>query len=117
MWATSRCLTPSIATTSAPTSDLPGAMFLYAVPPVFVHDIVPKYPALQQRIQAPNYFSRSNPFSPQINLEQLDIPDEELLMQIGYRLLPIFEAAYGAKLNPEVQAANIAVLSEAARNS
>jgi hypothetical protein len=97
--------------------DLPGALFLYAVPPAFVHDIVPKYPALQQRIQAPGYFSRSNPFSPQINLEHLDVPDDELLTQIGSRLLPIFEQAYGVKLDAGTQAANIAVLSDAARNS
>src|SRR6266487_3521369 len=90
--------------------DLPGALFMYAVPPAFIHDIVPKYPALQQRIQAPNYFSRSNPFSPQVNLNQLDIPDDQLLMQIGYRLLPIFETAYGVKLDPEIQAGNIAAL-------
>jgi hypothetical protein len=97
--------------------DLPGAMFLYAVPPAFVYDIVPKYPALQQRIQAPHYFSKSNPFSPQINLDKLDIPDAELLTQIGFRLLPIFETAYSAKLDPSLQAGNIAVLSEAARES
>src|SRR6266498_3949934 len=97
--------------------DLPGTMFMYAVPPAFIHDIVPKYPALQQRIQAPGYFSKSNPFSPQISLDRLDVPDEQLLTQIGYRLLPIFETAYGVKLDPEIQAGNIAALSEAARNS
>ena len=97
--------------------DLPGALFLYAVPPAFVHDIVPKYPALNQRIQAPGYFARSNPFSPQINLEHLDLPDEQLLTAIGSRLLPIFELAYGVKLDPALQAANLAVLSEAARAS
>src|SRR5262245_8858348 len=97
--------------------ELPGTLFMYAVPPAFVYDIVPKYPALQQRIQAPSYFSRSNPFSPQINLEKLDVPDEQLLTGIAFRLLPIFEVAYGVKLNPEIQAANIATLSEAARNS
>ena len=79
--------------------------------------VVPKYPALQQRIQAPNYFSRSNPFSPQINLDHLDIPDDQLLEEIGYRLLAIFEVAYEAKLNPELQAGNIQTFSEAARNS
>jgi BREX system ATP-binding protein BrxC/D len=94
------------------SEDLSGAMFVYAVPPAFIYDIVPKYPTLQQRIQAPNYFSRSNPFSPQINLD-----DDELLKQISFRLLPIYEVAYGAKLGPELQAANIATLSEAARNS
>jgi hypothetical protein len=97
--------------------DLPGALFLYAVPPAFIHDIVPKYPALQQRVQAPGYFSRSNPFSPQINLERLDIPDEQLLTEIGFRLLPIFEGAYGVRLDPDLQAANIATFSEAARAS
>jgi hypothetical protein len=97
--------------------DLPGAMFMYAVPPAFVYDIVPKYPALQQRIQTPGYFSRSNPFSPQINLDQLDIPDEQLLPEIGYRLLAIFETAYDVKLNPDIQSQNIALLSEVACQS
>lgn len=97
--------------------DLPGALFMYAVPPDFLHTIVPKYPALQQRIQAANYFSRANPFSPQINLEHLDVPDEELLEQIGYRLLPIFEIAYDVKMDRDTQLANIHVFSEAARNS
>jgi hypothetical protein len=97
--------------------DLPGTLFMYAVPPAFVNDIVPKYPALQQRIQAPGFFSRSNPFSPQINLDRLDVPDDELLQQIGYRLLPIFEAAYTIKLHAETQAINIARLSEAARET
>jgi hypothetical protein len=97
--------------------ELPGALFIYAVPPDFLHTVVPKYPALQQRIQAANYFSRANPFSPQINLEHLDVPDDQLLEQISYRLMPIFELAYDFRLNPEIQTENIRVLSEAARNS
>jgi hypothetical protein len=97
--------------------DLPGALFMYAVPPDFLNTVVPKYPALQQRVQAANYFSRSNPFSPQINLERLDVPDEELLSQIGYRLLPIFELAYDVKLDRAIQAANIHTLSDAARTA
>ncbi|MBZ0307188.1 MAG: ATP-binding protein [Anaerolineae bacterium] len=97
--------------------DLPGALFMYAVPPDFLHTVVPKYPALQQRIQSPNYFSRANPFSPQIDLEHLDIPDENLLTEIAYRLMPIFEIAYGIRLDSEVQTENIRLFSEAARNS
>ncbi len=97
--------------------DLPGAMFVYAVPPVFIQDVVPKYPALQQRVQTPNYFSRSNPFSPQINLERLDVADDVLLEQVAYRLLPIFEVAFGVKLDAETQARNVEVLSQAARDS
>ncbi len=97
--------------------DLPGTLFMYAVPPDFLHTIVGKYPALQQRVQSANYFSRSNPFSPQINLEHLDISDEQVLEQMGYRLLPIFEIAYGVKLNSETQSENIRILSDAARLS
>ncbi len=97
--------------------DLPGTLFMYAVPPAFIYDIVPKYPALQQRVQTPTYFSRSNPFSPQIDLNTLDVPDEELLTQIGLRLLPIFELAYDARLNNDIQSQNIAILSDTARAS
>lgn len=97
--------------------DLPGALFMYAVPPDFLHTVVPKYPALQQRVQAANYFSRSNPFSPQIDLEHLDLPDEALLEAIGYRLLPIFEVAYATRLDKDIQNQNIQLLSESARNS
>jgi hypothetical protein len=97
--------------------DLPGTLFMYAVPPDFLHTVVPKYPALQQRVQAANYFSRSNPFSPQINMEQLDIPDTQLLEEIGFRLMPIFEIAYAATLDKDVQRQNIRMLSEAACNS
>ncbi len=97
--------------------ELPGAMFMYAVPPEFLNNVVPKYPALQQRIKAPGNFSRANPFSPQIDLEHLDVPDSELLVQIGHKLLPIFDLAYGVTLRSDLQAANIATFSEAARNS
>ena len=55
--------------------DLPGAMFMYAVPPDFITDIVPKYPALQQRVQVAELLFALNPFSPQISLDHLDIPD------------------------------------------
>jgi P-loop Domain of unknown function (DUF2791) len=97
--------------------DLPGALFMYAVPPAFIHDIVPKYPALQQRVQTPGYFSRTNPFSPQLDLSRLDIPDAELLTEIGYRLQAIFEVAYSYQLNPTIQAQNIDILSQSARES
>jgi P-loop Domain of unknown function (DUF2791) len=97
--------------------DLPGTMFMYAVPPEFVKSIVPKYPALQQRIQTPTYFSRANPFSPQISLDKLDMPDEELLTEIGNRLLPIFQVAFDIHLDADIQAQNIWQFSEAARHS
>lgn len=97
--------------------DLPGALFMYAVPGAFLTDIVPKYPALQQRVQAPGFFARSNPFSPQINLERLDVPEDELLTQLGQRLLAIFETAYAVSLDAEIQARNIATFAQAAIDS
>ena len=97
--------------------DLPGALFMYAVPPDFLHTVVPKYPALQQRVQAADYFSRVNPFSPQIDLEHLDLPDDQLLTEIGYRLLAIFEVAYDVRLDRDLQTENVHILAEAARNS
>lgn len=96
--------------------DLPGTLFVYAVLPEFVTEIVPKYPALQQRLQAyvGNYFSSINPFSSQINLDQLDIDDQTLLVRIAERLRGIFEVAYETRLDPQIQAQNAQRLAEAA---
>jgi hypothetical protein len=91
--------------------DLPGTLFMYAVPPTFVQDIIPKYPALQQRLQAPSFFSRSNPFSPQINLARLDLDNQEFLLQLGQRLLAIFQVAFGIALDADIQTANIHILA------
>ena len=93
--------------------DLPGTLFMYAVPPDFVRNVIPKYQALDQRIRSPYMFSRSNPFSPQINLDTLDISNADLLIQIGRRLLPIFEVAYGTVLDTDIQDANIATIAQA----
>lgn len=97
--------------------ELPGAMFMYAVPPDFLHTVVPKYPALQQRVQTANYFSRVNPFSPQIDLERLDIPDQQLLQIVGEKLLKVFEIAYDVQFTQDVQLENIRVFAESAKNS
>lgn len=96
--------------------DLPGALFVYAVPPVFINEVIPKYPALQQRVAAPGYFSRSNPFSPQINLErQLDVNGVAFLTEVGGKLMPIFRTAYpDAALSNDIQTGNIDTLARAA---
>jgi hypothetical protein len=96
--------------------DLPGTLFIYAVVPKFVSDVVPLYPALQQRLQAQagRYFSDVNPFSPRIDLERLDLDEQTLLVRIAERLLPIFEIAYEARLNHELQAQNAHRLAQAA---
>ena len=91
---------------------LPATLFVYAVPPYFVTNIAPQYEALSQRISSKVKFSRKNPFSVQISLDQLDYPGEELLQLIGAKLLGIFEQAYGVAFNPELQTQNIAQLAE-----
>lgn len=96
--------------------ELPGAMFVYAVPPQFINDIVPKYPALQQRVRAPGRFSRINHFSPLINLEHLDLHEDDLMLAIGEKLIPIYEVAFETELNHAVQRANAAILANTARD-
>lgn len=96
--------------------ELPGAMFVYAVPPQFINDIVPRYPALQQRLRAPGRFSQTNHFSPQINLEHLDLNENDLLLAIGEKLIPIYEMAFDQPLDRQVQYANAAILANVARD-
>ncbi len=91
---------------------LPSTLFAYAVPPYFVTNIAPQYEALSQRISSKVKFSRKNPYSVQISLDQLDYPGEELLRRIGEKLLGVFETAYDLKLDHELQARNIAQLAD-----
>lgn len=95
--------------------EMPGAMFVYAVPPQFLSDVVPRYPALQQRVRAPGRFSMTNHFSPQINLDRLDLSEDELMPAIAEKLIPIFDTAFEAKLDPAIQKANAAMLASMAR--
>ena len=94
--------------------DLPGGMFVYAVPPQFINDIVPRYAALQQRVQAFGPFSRTNYFSPQINLERLEMDENILMLTIGEKLIPIFESAHNTSLDHQIQRANAEVLANVA---
>jgi len=91
---------------------LPATLFAYAVPPYFVTNIAPQYEALSQRISSKVKFSRKNPYSVQISLDQLDYPGEELLRRIGDKLLGIFELAYDVEFKHELQAQNIAQLAD-----
>ncbi len=95
--------------------ELPGAMFVYAVPPQFINDVVPRYPALQQRVRAPGRFSRTNHFSPQISLEHLDLDEDDLMLAIGEKLVPIYELAFEVTLERSIQQANAAILANVAR--
>ncbi|MCB8965506.1 MAG: DUF2791 family P-loop domain-containing protein [Ardenticatenaceae bacterium] len=96
--------------------DLPGAMFVYAVPPQFINDTVPKYPALQQRVRAPGHFSRVNHFSPLISLDKLDLDEDALMLAIGEKLIPIYETAFDTQLDHATQRANAVILANVARD-
>lgn len=91
---------------------LPSSLFVYAVPPYFVTNIAPQYEALSQRISSKVKFSRKNPYSVQISLDQLDYPGEELLRLIGAKLIDVFETGYDIEFNREIQTENIAKLAE-----
>ena len=96
--------------------ELPGALFIYAVPPQFINDIVPRYPALQQRVRAPGRFSRANHFSPQISIDHLDLDESDLMLAIGEKLIPIYELAFGLTFDQPTQYANAAILANVARD-
>lgn len=89
----------------------PSVLVLYAVPPEFLRNVVPDYPALHQRLTPVAPFSERSPQSPVIDLETLDLPPRELLTEIGKRVLEVFEVARGLKLNKEMQAKNADTLA------
>lgn len=89
----------------------PSVLVLYAVPPEFLRNVVPDYPALHQRLTPVAPFSERSPQSPVIDLESLDLPPRELLTEIGMKVLEVFEIARGIKLDPTVQRENAATLA------
>lgn len=91
---------------------LPGLLCLHAAPPEFMRLVVQEYPALQQRLEAPRALSLRSPQSPVIDLERLELSPRELLVQIGLKLLPVFELARGARLDRALQEQNLRLLAE-----
>jgi hypothetical protein len=76
-------------------SELPRALVLYAVTPAFIQNVLPEYPALQQRLGSPvQYLSPHNPKAPLIDLEALDLEPVRLLTEMGARLLRVASRAY-----------------------
>ncbi|MFQ5506630.1 MAG: BREX system ATP-binding domain-containing protein [Planctomycetota bacterium] len=90
----------------------PSVMVLYAVPPEFLRNVVPDYPALHQRLSTVSPLSERSPQSPIIDLEHLDLPPAELLVAIGMKILRVFNAARGVQLDRTIQARNARVLAE-----
>ncbi|MFW5966872.1 MAG: BREX system ATP-binding domain-containing protein [Persicimonas sp.] len=96
---------------------LPNTLFMYAVPPEFMRTVVPDYPALYQRLKSPMPLSVRSPQSVLIDLEELDLPNEELLCAIGHKLVPVFEAARGVRIGQKRQRKNAEILARTCVNS
>jgi hypothetical protein len=76
-------------------SELPRTLILYAVTPMFTEQVLPLYPALQQRLGAPiQFLGPSNPKAPVIDLEALDLEPRKLLLAVGARLAGVARLAY-----------------------
>lgn len=82
-------------------SRLPGAMFFYAIPDenLLLEGSGGVYEALKQRLRS--VFSQVNPLGVKINLEELGITPEDFLIQLGEKLVSIFETAYSFKLDEQ----------------
>ena len=89
----------------------PSVMVLYAVPPEFLRNVVPDYPALHQRLSSVSTLSERSPQAPVIDLERLDLPPAELLIAIGKKILAVFEKARDVKLDAKIQADNAKALA------
>jgi hypothetical protein len=75
--------------------ELPRTLILYAVTPAFTANVLPLYPALQQRLGQPiQFLSTHNPKAPVIDLEVLDLQPMKLLVEVGRRLLRVARRAY-----------------------
>jgi hypothetical protein len=90
---------------------LPSTLFLYAVPPEFLRNVVPDYPALDQRLKSPVPLCERSPQAAVIDLEQLDLDPIALLTSIGDRLQSIFEKATGWKADTAIQAHNRSLIA------
>jgi hypothetical protein len=94
-------------------SQLPSTLFLYAVPPEFMRNVVPDYPALYQRLQSPIPFSVRSPQAPIIDLSELDLAPVPLLETLGGKILEVFEVAREVSFDRQLQSRNISQLARA----
>ncbi len=89
----------------------PGVLTLYAVPDelMLMDRPGPSYEALKQRLQT--VFSRWEPTGVKIYLERLQIEPIPFLLQIGQKLMELYQRAYQIVLPQELTQANIRVLA------
>ena len=90
--------------------ELPGVMFVYAAPPQFINDIVPRYPALPAAPACRPAISRAPTISARKSAWTSSTLDEnDLMPAFGEKLIPIYEMAYDVELNKKTQHANAAI--------
>jgi hypothetical protein len=93
--------------------ELPRTLILYAVTPAFVENVLPLYPALQQRLGHPvQFLSATNPKAPVIDLEALDLEPKKLLVEVGRRLYRVAERAYEWSLDETIVQVNLERLAD-----
>ncbi|MBI4816703.1 MAG: DUF2791 family P-loop domain-containing protein [Deltaproteobacteria bacterium] len=86
---------------------LPALLWVYAVPPEFMTNVVPQYPALEQRLKGASVLSFVNPLAPIIDLDRLALAPAAILEQIGGRLLELHTEVHGPFLDLELQRRNL----------
>lgn len=87
-----------------------GVMFLYAANDEFRSEVIAKYEALENRIGSVS-MSAGSPMVPFIDLDAANTT--EVLAQLGERLIDLFEAARGVRVDRGIQRKNFEKLSEA----
>jgi len=76
--------------------ELPGAMFLLAVPGREFWDLVDRYQALAERLRSPFPYGPDTPLAPVVRLDRLGMDEEELLSEVGARLCSLHALASNA---------------------
>ena len=87
-----------------------GVLFLYAATPDFRAEIIKTYIALKDRIGSVAFIP-GRPMTPLIRLE--DHMSEEFLLELGGRLLDVFERANSVNWNRDIQRQNLIKLIDA----
>ena len=90
-----------------------GVMFLYAATPDFRSEVISTYRALQDRIGTVA-FSRGSPLVPLINIEEAN--SENVIFQIGDRLLAVFAKAYDIEWDEGLQKSNMKAVVDAQKD-
>lgn len=72
----------------------PGVMIFYAIPDErqLLEERLETYEALRQRLSG--FLTRVNPSGVRIQLEELDLPPKDFLIELGKRLSKVYESAY-----------------------